>query len=152
MTRATSDHRSGKGVGGGIVPHFRSGLEDALARQLEEAGVEVRFEPYSIRYEVPSRIARYTPDFELPNGIIIESKGVFDAADRQKHLLIKRQYPHLDVRFVFSNARARIYKGSPTTHAAWCEKHGFRWAHRSIPEEWIKERPHNNNHPPTSGR
>ena len=35
----------------------------------------------------------YTPDFVLPNGIIIETKGRFTVADRRKHLLIKKQHP-----------------------------------------------------------
>ena len=44
----------------------------------------------------------YTPDFLLPNGIIIETKGRFTPEDRRKHLLIKKQHPDLDIRFVFS--------------------------------------------------
>lgn len=77
----------------------------------------------------------------LPNGIIIEAKGIFDATDRAKHLLIKAQYPHLDIRFVFSNAKAKIYKGSKTTLAAWCEKNGYQYATKEIPAKWFKEKP-----------
>jgi hypothetical protein len=118
---------------------FRSGLEERIARELESQGVPVKYEAETISYTKPSRPSRYTPDFILPNGIIIETKGRFVAADRQKHLLVQAQHPDLDIRFVFSNSRTKLYKGSPTTYAKWCEKHGFKYADKSIPQEWIRE-------------
>lgn len=69
----------------------------------------------------------------------MESKGIFDTADRQKHLYIKKQYPHLDIRFVFDNPNGKIYKGSKTTYADWCRKYGFQFAKKLIPAEWLKE-------------
>jgi hypothetical protein len=118
---------------------FRSGLEEKIAKQLTEAGVKFGFEDRVIKYDVPAKVARYTPDFNLPNGIIVETKGRWLTADRQKHLLIKAQYPELDIRFVFSNSRQRISKASHTSYAAYCEKHGFIYADGSIPNEWLKE-------------
>ena len=97
----------------------------------------MEFEAAKIEYLKPARTAKYTPDFLLPNGIIIESKGRFVTADRQKHLLIQKQHPDLDIRFVFSNSRSRISKQSKTTYAMWCEKHGFLYADKLIPEEWL---------------
>ena len=86
------------------------------------------------------RPATYRPDFLLlQNGILIESKGYFLAEDRTKHLLVKEQHPNLDIRFVFARAKNPISPGSRTTYAAWCDKHGFRWANENIPEEWINE-------------
>jgi hypothetical protein len=121
---------------------FRSGLEKRIADDLTSRGVKFDYEKTKIRYTVPEREATYTPDFVLlGNGIIVESKGIFDAEDRQKHLLIKAQHPDLDIRFVFSRASAPIYKGSKTTHAMWAEKHGFKYAERLIPAEWLKEAP-----------
>ncbi|MBN9346633.1 MAG: hypothetical protein J0I48_10615 [Devosia sp.] len=122
-----------------MVHGYRSGLEDKVAKQLEDLGIEVRFESFKIEYEVPARKAKYTPDFLLPNGLIIETKGRFLTADRQKHILVKAQRPELDIRFVFSNSRARISKTSKTTYADWCEKHGFKFADKVIPLSWIKE-------------
>jgi hypothetical protein len=81
----------------------------------------------------------YTPDFLLPNGIIIETKGMFTVADRRKHTLIKKQHPELDIRFVFENSKRRISKASKTTYAAWCEKHGFLYADKLVPDAWIQE-------------
>lgn len=123
----------------GFAHGFRSGLEKALAAQIEAAGHTVRFEEKKIEYEVPSRKAKYTPDFVLDNSIIIESKGRFLTADRQKHLLVKAQHPDLDIRFVFSRSKAPLYKGSKTTYADWCEKHGFLYADKRIPDEWLNE-------------
>lgn len=123
----------------GLRLGFRSGLELTVAQQIKAAVGSVRFEEMRIEYEVPTRTARYTPDFELPNGIIVETKGRFVTADRQKHLLIKAQHPGLDIRFVFSNPRTRISKTSKTTYADWCEKHGFQYAAKLVPPSWFKE-------------
>jgi len=116
---------------------YRSGLEDRISKQLKSLSVPVKYEEMKIKYAI-NEVRTYTPDFELPNGIIIESKGRFVVADRKKHLLIKKQHPELDIRFVFSNSRAKINKGSKTTYGMWCDKHGFLYADKLIPEEWIK--------------
>lgn len=118
---------------------FRSGLEARIGGQLEDLGVDYEFETKKIKYVRPEQRATYTPDFVLPNGIIIEAKGRFITKDRQKHLLIKDQFPELDIRFVFSNPAQKIGKGSKTSYADWCEKKGFLFATELIPLEWIKE-------------
>lgn len=102
--------------------------------------MKVEYESLVINYEKPARWSRYTPDFPLPNGIIIETKGRFLTADRQKHILIKQQLPDLDIRFVFSNSRARISKQSKTTYADWCVKHGFQYADKVVPTAWLREK------------
>ena len=99
------------------------------------------YERYCIQYVVPPRVTKYTPDFLLPNGIIIETKGRFLPEDRQKHILIKEQHPELDIRFVFTNSNAKLYKGSPTSYRQWCLKFGFKFAERRIPEAWLAELP-----------
>ncbi len=99
-----------------------------------------------LRYTIPESVHTYTPDFILPNGIIIEAKGLFETADRKKHLLIKEQYPHLDIRFVFQNPKNTLYKGSKTTYADWCQKYGYQYATKLIPASWFHEEPK-----PTSG-
>jgi len=116
---------------------YRSGLEDRISEQLKDLSVSFKYEQFKIKYEV-HEVRTYTPDFELPNGIIIESKGRFVAADRKKHLLVKKQHPKLDIRFVFSNSKAKINKGSKTTYAMGCEKNGFQYADKLIPKEWLK--------------
>ena len=118
---------------------FRSGLEERIAQDLLEAGVDFSYEDQVIHYVKPEKVARYTPDFVLENNIIIEVKGRFLTADRQKHLLVKKQHPDKDIRFVFSRSKERISKKSKTTYADWCTKHGFKFADEKIPDEWLKE-------------
>lgn len=118
---------------------FRSGLEDTIAAKLKADGVPYKYEELVINYIKPARKAKYTPDFVLDNGIIIESKGRFLVADRQKHLFVKEQHPELDIRFVFSNSKQRISKASTTTYADWCIRYNFKYADKAIPKEWIDE-------------
>ena len=118
---------------------FRSGLEERIAEQLDKAGVDYTYEEVKVKYIKPASQHVYTPDFVLANGIIVETKGRFLMADRQKHILVKRHNPTLDIRFVFSNSNARISKTSRTTYASWCEKNGFLFADKQIPEEWFNE-------------
>jgi len=128
-----------------VRPRFKSGLEEQIADQIEAAGLDVVYERSRVYYMYPARRAEYRPDFMLPNNIIIETKGIFDAADRQKHLLIKRQCPELDIRFVFQRDNW-LYKGSPTRYSQWAEKFGFKYSVGKIPESWFTEskgdRPH----------
>jgi len=117
---------------------FRSGLEMNIAEQLKKSRVKYSYEEMKIKWTLTEHKV-YTPDFVLPNGIIIEGKGRFKASDRKKHLAIKKQHPELDIRFVFSNSNNKILKGSKTTYAMWCEKNGFLYADRLIPKEWLDE-------------
>lgn len=123
----------------GVIEGYRSGLEEKLADQLKRAGQPVVYEEHTLHYKQPEKPRKYTPDFILPNGIIIESKGRFVTADRQKHLFIKADHPALDVRFVFSNSRSKIGKASPTTYAMWCGRNGFLFADKWIPQAWLDE-------------
>ena len=118
---------------------YRSGLEERIAEQLDKLGVEYQYEEVKLKYIKPASEHIYTPDFVLPNGIIVETKGRFLINDRQKHLLVRKHNPTLDIRFVFSNSNARISKTSRTTYAAWCEKNNFKYADKTIPQEWIDE-------------
>lgn len=141
-TKKTSKSLSSRQVS--LKYGFRSGLEEAIAEALTSKGVGFTYEEDTIPYVKPEKQSKYTPDFKLENGIIIESKGRFLTEDRQKHLLIQKQHPMLDIRFVFSNSRAKISKRSKTTYSDWCEKHGFLFSDKTIPDEWIKEPPNVN--------
>ncbi|MET3601143.1 endodeoxyribonuclease [Martelella mangrovi] len=125
----------------GLKYGFRSGLEDKVAAELHEQGIPIRYEDPDevINYTKPVSYHKYHPDFVLPNGIIVETKGRFETADRKKHRLIREQHPDKDIRFVFSNSRQRISKTSQTTYAAWCEKYGFKFADKSVPAAWLIE-------------
>lgn len=117
---------------------YRSGLEKKVQDQLTQLKEEYKYESLKIEWEDLS-YRKYTPDFVLSNGIIVETKGLFTAEDRRKHLLVKKQHPTLDIRFVFENSKRRLSKVSKTTYGDWCIKHGFEFADKQIPEEWIIE-------------
>ncbi len=118
---------------------FKSGLEENISTQIESKGIIVQYESEKIPYIVPATQHTYNPDFRLPNGIIVETKGRFVAADRKKHQLVKEQHPELDIRFVFSNSKNKISKNSKTTYGMWCEKNGFKYADKVIPDSWFEE-------------
>lgn len=117
---------------------YRSGLEQDTAKLLKKKGVKFTYEEFKIKWVDP-KTKTYTPDFVLENGIIIETKGRFISPDRAKHLAVRDQYPDLDIRFVFTNSKARLYKGSKTTYGMWCDRYGFKYADRLIPDAWLKE-------------
>lgn len=122
-----------------IKKGFRSGLEDVVAEDLTRRGVEYEYEKFQINYTAPATNHKYTPDFRLANGIIVETKGRLTAEDRKKHLLVKQQCPDLDIRFVFQNSAQKIRKGSKTSYSDWCRKHKFLYADKTVPEDWINE-------------
>ena len=116
---------------------YKSRFEKRFASDLEQRRIVFDYEKHKFSYQ--PKIKNYTPDFYMPEfDLFVETKGFFNVADRVKHLLIKEQHPDVDIRFVFMNARNKIYKGSKTTYADWCNKHDFRWAEKSIPMEWFK--------------
>ena len=124
----------------GMVEGYRSGLESSVGEQLAAAKVRWEYESERIPY-IPKK-RTYTPDFIIKGEVskmYIETKGRFLGSDRAKHLLIKEQYPQLDIRFVFTNPNQKLYKGAETTYGEWCEKHGFIFSKGSIPDSWLRE-------------
>lgn len=113
---------------------FRSKFEESVALALKSAGVAFSYESLRLAYSRPST---YTPDFVLPNGIILEAKGYWESADRTKHLLVRECHPELDIRFVFQNAAVRLSKKSKTSYGDWCDKHKFLWCDKQIPRKWL---------------
>lgn len=132
---------------------YRSGLEDDTAKYLKKNKVKFEYEPADkkIPYTKPATDHTYTPDFFITSKsgkvIIIETKGIWTYEDRMKHLLIRKQHPELDIRFVFSRSKTKIRKGSKTTYADICEGRGrgafkgvtWQYADKRIPEEWLLE-------------
>ena len=135
MARKTSKARANA-----IKHGYRSGFEHTVSEKLTEANIKFGYEITQIDYIKPETQHKYTVDFTLPNGILIETKGRWVLEDRKKHLLIKTQHPELDIRLVFQNPRGKIRKGSKTTYSDFCEKHEIAWAEKEIPESWLKEK------------
>ena len=121
-----------------VMPVYRSQFEKILAVKMAQEGGKFKYETIRLPY-VP-KVRHYTPDFYFPEtNIYVEAKGHLDKGDRVKMVLMKKQHPELDIRFVFMNAKNKIFKGSKTTYAAWCTRYNFEWAEGSIPMEWVKK-------------
>ena len=119
---------------------YRSPLEALCALNFQRRGIKFEFEVDRIPYTVERT---YLPDFKLPNGIYIETKGWFKPEDRTKHLAVRKQNPDVDIRFVFDKANNKLPKGSNTTYGMWCDNYGFKWAEKIVPQSWIEEKPRN---------
>jgi hypothetical protein len=116
---------------------FRSKFEETIYNTVIKEGLAVEFEPFKLDYLLSGR---YLPDFVLPNGIIVEAKGYFDARARAKMVAVKKAHPDLDIRFVFMKVDTKVRKGSDATYADWCKRYGFLFAEGTIPIKWFKEK------------
>lgn len=108
----------------------------ALAKQ---KGLPYEFEAESFEYIIKSK---YTPDFKIAHNVFIETKGLFDSADRRKMKAFVAQYPKIKVYMLFGNSTNKIRKGSKTTYAMWCKKYGIECADikDGIPTKWSKQK------------
>lgn len=131
---------------------FRSKFEHRIALALEAQGVKYKYEYEQYEYYTKVRsgfcddcagahvLQRrwYTPDFFLPNGIIIEAKGQLTAGNRTTLKAVREAHDSIDLRLVFM-ANNRISKSSTTTYIDWAEQFNFKWALKEVPKEWLSE-------------
>jgi hypothetical protein len=82
------------------------------------------------------RTGWYTPDFFLENGVIIETKGRFTAADRRKMVAVKRDHPDVEIKMLFMKDN-KIHKNSKTHYSDWCMENDYDFAVKEIPRSWI---------------
>lgn len=120
MVRRTSKSHQAALLAKGV----RSGLEDVVTDYLKSMGVGFSYEAHALPYVPPVKTRKYTPDFFLDNGIIIETKGRFDTDDRQKMIMVKSTHPELDIRLVFSNAKTFITTQKVSEHRDWLRASG----------------------------
>ena len=123
---------------------YRSGLELLVAEQIKETSYELRYETDVIKYTVPQRDAKYTPDFVFTkrngNMMYIETKGRWTATDRKKMKHVLQSNPGVDIRMVFQNPNQKISKASKTTYEVYAKKLGITHvSKKTIPEEWLAE-------------
>jgi predicted nuclease of restriction endonuclease-like RecB superfamily len=116
---------------------YKSAFEAGIARNLTDRSLDFRYEEKTLLYTT-SHV--YRPDFTLDvlDDVVIEAKGYFPSTDRTKLLAVAEANPRVDIRLVFQNAKTRLTRGSKTTYAQWAERHGFVWAEKIVPDEWIR--------------
>lgn len=118
-----------------------------FAKSLNNLKIKWEYEPESFLWNPPAQ--KYTPDFKIyrANGkpLYVEYKGYLRPMDKVKMVQMKKQRPDVDIRFVFQKADKPMAGSRPRkdgtrlTHAEWAEKHGYLWAERFIPKEWLLE-------------
>ena len=114
---------------------YRSKLEESVADLLQGLGISYQYESTQIPYIIQHH---YCPDFVLPNHVLLETKGYWDAKDRRKILAVKKDNPDIDLRMVFQAPYNTISKRSKTTYAKWCDKHNIPWtSFHNIPLDWL---------------
>jgi hypothetical protein len=113
---------------------YRSKFEAGVAASLNQRRVPFQYETLCLDYVIE---AQYKPDFILPNGVIVETKGFFKANDRRKMIAVKKQHPDLDIRLVFQNSNDKISRSKKSmTYGQWATRHGFKWSSGFIPNSW----------------
>ena len=115
---------------------YRSGFEADIAQTLRNLKVDFKYESLDIPYQIPKT---YKPDFELPNGVLVEAKGFFRAGDTQKYKAIKNCLPpDKTLVFILMKPNQKVRKGTQITMADWCTKEGFLWYTIGNLEELVK--------------
>ena len=124
----------------------RSKLEENFEYLLNDLEVKYKYEDTKLTYIVPESKHTYLIDWSLPNNIYVETKGYLsDHKERSKYILIKEQYPNLDLRFVFMDCN-KLCGGAKYSHGTWATKNGFKYCSikdYEIIKEWLNETPSN---------
>lgn len=121
---------------------YRSSLELEVAKDLEKYNINPKliYECLVLNYIIPESKKKYTPDYVLPNGIIVEVKGYWSLEDRKKFLYVRESNPDKDIRMVFQNSKNKLRKSSKTTYSDFCIKNNIIFAEKKIPLNWIFEK------------
>lgn len=102
-----------------IQTKYKSKLEKQFA-----ATFKLPYEKDKIKYTI---VHTYNPDWTIADNVYLETKGIWDSADRTKIRTVLNQNPNIIIAMVFQNSKAKIYKGSKSTYADFCDKHLIRW-------------------------
>lgn len=129
-----------------MVNRYRNKFEEKTGEYLDARNIQFLYEGEKLGYTVTGT---YLPDFILrtPNGhtIYVETKGngrSFDGQSRRKLLAVKEQHPGKDIRIVFysdGKIGPKRKDGTCMRQSDWAKKHGFTYAIKEIPAEWLQE-------------
>lgn len=116
---------------------YRSKLEMKVAELVPDA----KYESQKLKYTLPAKTHSYLVDLEIGPNSFLEIKGRLMPQERVKYLAVRDQHPEITLRFFFDKSDNKLYKGSPTTYAMWCEKNNFEYTDlkRGLPKEWLTQ-------------
>lgn len=131
---------------------FDSKFENAVAEHLRSIGVEFEYEKESFIFIKTVRKAicrtcggddcgqklKYTPDFFLGNGIILEAKGYLDAPTRERHRLMRDQHPGLDLRLVFQKNNVIKQTKKKERYSDWATRLEIPFCVGMPPKDWLE--------------
>lgn len=115
---------------------MRNKFEIEINRQLKKSKIDFEYEAEKLPYTIHGK---YLPDFVIATktGLVyIETKGYFRPEHKRKMVAAKKCNPDADIRIIFY---ATPWTKTGRSYAKWAEKHGFKCAFRTIPQEWINE-------------
>jgi hypothetical protein len=121
---------------------YRSKFEVDTVKQLHK---HKKTHPFKHKYEVDTltyvkKPGTYLPDFKIikPDGsyLYIEVKGVLDIDTQTKMRAVKECNPDVVIAFLFQRNNL-VRKGGKMRYSDWCDKYGFPWAIKDIPERWL---------------
>lgn len=117
-----------------VSAKVRNKFEFSLHGQLKKSGRQFGYEVVRLPYTLQGY---YWPDWVVYKNrkrtkidFYIEAKGYFRPEAKRKLIAVKTAHPEADIRIVFYARRTKDIK--------WAEKNGFKYAIRTIPEEWLK--------------
>ena len=117
---------------------YKSGFEERFQEETKkEFGWELPYEAAHLKYTIPAKNHRYTPDFKINDKCFIETKGLWTTADRKKALLIKEQFPDVKILYVLYRNN-KIFRTSSTTYIDWAESKGLKACLFSETGTWKK--------------
>lgn len=124
---------------------MKSKEEVGFAQMCDKLGIPWMYESEKFQWAPPLR--KYTPDFSLDKKtggkMHIENKGYLRVQDITKMRNVRKQYPDLDIRFVFSRADKPLgpvrKDGTRQTHGGWAKANGYQYAEKFLPAEWMAE-------------
>lgn len=129
---------------------FRSRFEYNIAMTLWNKGIKFEYERESWEYHADVyqgmcadcggnkviSMRKYTPDFFLPNGLVVEAKGRLDPPTRTQLLAVMESNPDKELVLLFAKDNW-MTKAHKNRYSDWCEKHNIDYSIGSIPDEWL---------------
>ena len=120
----------------GLMPSFKSKLEEKVWAVLKKEFPTVKYEPQRFKFIQPEVERTYIPDFKTGrSNIFIEAKGKLDLETRKKMVWFRDSNPTIRIIFLFMNPDNKITKRSKTTYAMWATDNGFEWL--DFRKDWL---------------